>query len=214
MALGRAYARDVYRVARSVAQFALSGLLAVVVLGLIGVQILRATGRAEAVRDAKQVTALAGDGIVAPHLTPALLNGDPVARKRLDRLVRAQVLRDPVVRVKVWDSRARVLQCSPHRRHVGGIEPDPAHPLGAELRRQRCGAASVPSRDDHVGICSLDEQPCQPAPRLAIASQHQHGASVHALLPLQLHALLVSADGPRAARIPLARRPGHPDAVG
>jgi signal transduction histidine kinase len=81
----------------------------VVALGLIGVQILRVTGRSEAVRDATRLSAFAGDGIVSPHLTPALLHGDRAAIKKLDKLVRAQVLKDPVVRVKIWDSRSRIV---------------------------------------------------------------------------------------------------------
>jgi hypothetical protein len=76
----------------------------------------------------------------------------------------------------------------PDRHRVGGIEPDPAHPVGAQLRRQRRGAAAVASRDDYTGIRSLDQQPDKPAPRLAVASQHQHGAPVQAILLLRLQA--------------------------
>ena len=42
-----------------VLQFAVSGLLATLVIGLIGVAVLRHIGTREAVRDAKQVTRLA-----------------------------------------------------------------------------------------------------------------------------------------------------------
>ena len=98
-----------HRVASSVAQVALRGLLAVLVLGAIGVRALRGTGRAEAIRDAKQVTALAGDGIVAPRLTPSLLAGDPAAAERLSAIVRRRVLNAPVVRVKIWDASGRIV---------------------------------------------------------------------------------------------------------
>ena len=79
------------------------------VLGFIGVQVLRGTGRAEAVRDAKQVTALAGDGIVAPYLTPRLLNGRSGAERRLAGIVQRRVMKPPVVRVKVWDASGRIV---------------------------------------------------------------------------------------------------------
>ena len=80
------------------------------------------------------------------------------------------------------------LKRPPGRHRVGGIEPDPAHPVDAQLRRQRRGAAAVAARDDYTGIRSLDQQPDEPAARLAVASQHQHGAPVHAILQLRLQA--------------------------
>ena len=51
-------------------QFALAGLLATIAIGLIAVAVISRAGRREAIRDAKQVTALAGEGIVAPEVTP------------------------------------------------------------------------------------------------------------------------------------------------
>lgn len=83
-------------------QFAASGLLATAVIGLLSVAVMRRIGTDEAIRDAKQVTALAGRGIVEPSLTRGVLHGDPAALARLDRTVRSRVLRDGIVRVKVW----------------------------------------------------------------------------------------------------------------
>ena len=54
-------------VGRAVAQFAASGLLALVLLGAAGVYLLRETGRDEAIRNAKQVTALAAHSLVEPN---------------------------------------------------------------------------------------------------------------------------------------------------
>lgn len=96
-------------VRRAIAQFAISGLVAVLLLGIIGVEVLRATGRAAAIDDARRVTALAGRGIVAPELTRGVIAGDPRQLARLDRIVRTRLLRDPVVRVKVWDMRGRIV---------------------------------------------------------------------------------------------------------
>lgn len=95
--------------ARPVAQFALSGLVAVIVLGFGATLVLRHLGRKEAIRDARQLTELAARGIVQPALTPGTLRGDPAAIARLDRTVRARVLRDDVVRVKLWDQRGRIV---------------------------------------------------------------------------------------------------------
>jgi signal transduction histidine kinase len=110
----RARARAVPSVPRAVVQFALSGLAAVAVLGFVAVQILQHTGESEAIRDAKHETQLAGRGIVTPQLRAALLSGDGAAVARLDRVVRRYVLRDPVVRVKLWDASGRILYSDQH----------------------------------------------------------------------------------------------------
>jgi two-component system, NarL family, sensor kinase len=112
-----------------VVQFALSGLLATVVIGLVAVALLRRIGNAEAIRSAKQVTRLAGEGIVEPNLTPGVLAGDPAALRRLDRVVRARVLRDGVVRVKLWTPDGRIVY-SDEPRLIGARYP-PDEPLEA-----------------------------------------------------------------------------------
>jgi two-component system, NarL family, sensor kinase len=94
---------------RPVAQFALTGLAVLLLVGLVAVQILRATGRSEAIADAREVTRLAGQGIVAGELRPGIFSGDPQAIAHLDEIVRTRVLRAPVVRVKLWDASGRIL---------------------------------------------------------------------------------------------------------
>jgi two-component system, NarL family, sensor kinase len=89
-------------VARPLLVFAAASLAAVALLGLAAVAVLRATARSDAIREAKEVTRLVGEQIVAPALGGAIRGGGRSARERLDRVVRRSVLRDPVVRVKVW----------------------------------------------------------------------------------------------------------------
>ncbi|HEY6760009.1 MAG TPA: ATP-binding protein [Baekduia sp.] len=123
-----------------VLQFAVSGLLATLVIGLIGVAVLRHIGTREAVRDAKQVTRLAGEGIVAPVMSPAAVRGDPAALRRVDAVVRRRVLGDDVVRVKVWAPDGRIVY-SDEPRLIGARYPlDPedqrafsAHGVAAEV---------------------------------------------------------------------------------
>jgi two-component system, NarL family, sensor kinase len=93
----------------AVLQFAVSGLLATVLIGLGAVAVIQRTGTREAIRDAKRVTRLAGEGIVEPNLTPGVLAADPPALARLDRLVRSRVLRDGIVRVKLWTPDGRIV---------------------------------------------------------------------------------------------------------
>jgi two-component system, NarL family, sensor kinase len=92
-----------------VAQFALSGLLVVVCVAVVGVLAVRHISRDEALRDAKQVTELAGNAVVAPAIEPGVLDENPAALAKLDRVVRVYVLRDPVVRVKLWDESGRIV---------------------------------------------------------------------------------------------------------
>src|SRR3954447_25196649 len=99
-------------------QFAMSGLLATLVIGVIAVTITRSTGTREAIRDAKRVTRLAGDGIVAPAVDARVLAEDPAAIDRLDRIVRESVLRDGVVRVKLWREDGTIVY-SDERRLIG-----------------------------------------------------------------------------------------------
>jgi signal transduction histidine kinase len=93
----------------AVLQFALSGLVATLVIGAIVVAVSRQVGEHEAIRDAQQVTRLAGEGIVAPSLTAPMLRGDAAAVRELDRIVRTRVMRDGIVRVKVWNPDGRIV---------------------------------------------------------------------------------------------------------
>ncbi len=102
----------------AVLQFALSGLAIVVLLGLAGVELLRHTGNAEALRDAKNNTRIAAVGVAQPNLTPGVMRGDPRALARFDRIMRASVVRDPIVRVKIWTAAGRVVY-SDEKRLIG-----------------------------------------------------------------------------------------------
>src|SRR3954454_3948033 len=75
-------------VTRAVTQFALSGIAAVLLLGFTGVYLLRHTARAEAIKGAKQVTALAAHGVAEPNIRPVLAEGNRAAIAQLDRVVK------------------------------------------------------------------------------------------------------------------------------
>ena len=114
------------RLLSPVAQFALSGLLIVLAVAVVGVLAVRHISRNEALRDAKQVTELAGNAVVAPAIEPGVLDENPAALAKLDRVVRFYVLRDPVVRVKLWDESGRIVY-SDEPRLIGKrfeLEPD------------------------------------------------------------------------------------------
>jgi two-component system NarL family sensor kinase len=93
----------------AVVQFAMSGVLATLAIGLSAVAVGRHIGTEQAIRDAKQVTRLAGEGVIEPQLDDAVLRGDPRALRRLDAVVKRGLLRHGIVRVKIWSPDARVV---------------------------------------------------------------------------------------------------------
>jgi two-component system, NarL family, sensor kinase len=101
-----------------VTQFAVSGLVVVTIVAVVGVLLVQHISRNEALRDAEEVTRIAGEGVVAPAVEPGVLRGDPRALARLGGVVRRSVLHDPVVRVKLWDASGRILY-SDERRLIG-----------------------------------------------------------------------------------------------
>ena len=127
-----------------VAQLALAGLLATVLIGVLAVAITRRNGTQEAIRDAKVVARLAGRGIVQPEVTAAALAGDPAALARLDRVVRSRVLRgsDGIVRVKVWTPEGRIVYSDEPRLIGARYELE-----GDELRGLRTGAVAADVSD-------------------------------------------------------------------
>jgi signal transduction histidine kinase len=112
---------------RAVVQFAVSALVAVVLFGAAGVEVMRRVGTREAIRDAEEVTALAGNGIVAPYVTLALERGDPQAIRDMDRVVKDQVRKNArLVRVKIWTRDGYIIY-SDARALIGE-----RYPLGAD----------------------------------------------------------------------------------
>jgi signal transduction histidine kinase len=98
-----------------VLQFAGTGLIAVIVVGVAALFLFRNLGEDEAVRDARSLTRALGTAAVEPALTARLIAGDPAAVADFDRLVRRRVLRQGVVRVKLWTEDGRVAYSDEHR---------------------------------------------------------------------------------------------------
>ena len=90
--------------------FTLAAIAAVAVVGAVAAYLLNRAGEDEAIRDAKRVTQLAGEGIVEPELSPALLAGDPAAIRHLDAIVRDRILsHDGIERVKIWKRNGEII---------------------------------------------------------------------------------------------------------
>ncbi|MBS1881156.1 MAG: sensor histidine kinase [Actinobacteria bacterium] len=93
----------------AVLRFALGGIAALTVVGVVTFLVLRDVGTNEALKNAREVTAIVGKSIVEPNLSPALVRGEPAALARFNALVHERVLRDPIVRIKIWTPGGRVV---------------------------------------------------------------------------------------------------------
>ena len=96
-------------VGRPVAQFALTGFVALLLVGIAVGFFLRREATIQAVATARDLTRVTGTGVVEPVLTDAIVASDRAAVAALDRVVRARVLREPVVRVKLWTLDGRIV---------------------------------------------------------------------------------------------------------
>ena len=107
----------------AVARFAVVSVVAIVVLGAVGVTIMRRTGTSEAIREAKQVTRLVGRGTVEPRVTTAArVAGDRARSSTSIAWSAGRVLRDPIVRVKIWTRDGRIVY-SDEPRLIGARVP-------------------------------------------------------------------------------------------
>jgi two-component system NarL family sensor kinase len=122
----------------ALAQFAATGLVALVVLAVLGLGALRSATEHEALLQAADLTSAEAESVVEPLLTDSLLRGDPGAVAKLDGVVREQVLSRRVVRVKLWDASGRIVY-SDDRRLVGRVFPLDADDV-ATLRTGRVSA--------------------------------------------------------------------------
>jgi signal transduction histidine kinase len=90
-------------------RFVLTGLITLVILALATAWVSRDVGTEQAIQEARRVSWVSAQGIVAPVLTDDVLAGDAEALDTLDAAVRDYVLRGSLVRVKIWDANGTVV---------------------------------------------------------------------------------------------------------
>lgn len=125
-------------VARPLAIFAVSALVAFVAVGIGALFLLRGVGIDHAIAQARDLTGVLGRTAVEPALTDGVLTGDPAAIAALDRAVRPLLAGTTVSRVKVWTPDGRVVY-SDDARLIGesfGLDGD-------ELEVLRTGRAAA-----------------------------------------------------------------------
>jgi two-component system NarL family sensor kinase len=96
-------------VTRAVATFAVSGLVAIALLGGALALVLRNAGTDEAIRDARTLSGVVGHDVVEPVLLDSTVHQDLRAIAALDRVVGGRVLDSTIVRVKLWDATGRIV---------------------------------------------------------------------------------------------------------
>jgi signal transduction histidine kinase len=87
----------------------LAGLLAAAIITAGAYFVVTRNAVAEATRNAQEIAAIDGRGIVEPSLDDQVLAGDKAALAALDRLVHERVLSARVVRIKIWSPSGRVV---------------------------------------------------------------------------------------------------------
>ena len=99
----------------AVAKFAVGGLAALAAVGVGSYFLMRHIGTSEAIDNAKDVTRIVGRQIVEPRVTDGLLRERPSSIRSLDHVVRNNVLRRKIVRVKIWTAGGRIVYSDKHR---------------------------------------------------------------------------------------------------
>jgi signal transduction histidine kinase len=94
---------------RALSQFAVVGILVLVLLASTGLFALHHVAVDEEVGQAREITESATRFVVAPAVTAALIAGDDAAYRAFDAEMKSKVVQDRVVRVKLWDSTGRVI---------------------------------------------------------------------------------------------------------
>jgi signal transduction histidine kinase len=89
-------------VRREVLRFAIPGIVALLVVGAGSLWMASTVATDEAIRDARNDARLLARAAVEPEITRGLVDGDPTAVARFDDLIRARVLSDTIVSVRLW----------------------------------------------------------------------------------------------------------------
>lgn len=101
---------DRLEIPRLVLRYAVTGLVALLIVSVITAWVSRRLGTEEAIEDARRVATLTADAAVEPAIEDSLLQLDPEAIARLDTIVRRQIVeRGSFRRVKIWRSDGTII---------------------------------------------------------------------------------------------------------
>ena len=106
---GEVVAPDAVSPRRVLAQVAAAALVVVIVVGIAGALVSRRVAEQQSVHDVAELTDVLAQGIVSPALTDELLTDPGAAVRVLDPIMRAAVLSDSLIRVKLWTPDGTIL---------------------------------------------------------------------------------------------------------
>jgi signal transduction histidine kinase len=92
-----------------VLRFALAGFVAMLLVCAVTAWVSLRVGTQRAVEDARSLTRVVAQGIVAPTLHDGLIRSDASELRATDDVVRSRVLDDSLVRVKIWTTDGTVI---------------------------------------------------------------------------------------------------------
>jgi signal transduction histidine kinase len=124
-------------VGKVVARFAIAGFVALVLVIAFTAIASRRVGTEQAIEEARRVADISSVGLVAPVLDDDVVSMDRDALDRLDAVVRDNVLRGSLVRVKLWREDGTIVY-SDEPRLIGE-----QFPLGAEKEAVLAGGEQV-----------------------------------------------------------------------
>ena len=93
---------DVPSARRVILRMAATALVVLVLVALGGVVAASRLAERDAIHSGADIVGLLADAVVQPHVTDAVVAGDPAALAELDAAVRRGVLPRDIVRVKLW----------------------------------------------------------------------------------------------------------------
>jgi two-component system, NarL family, sensor kinase len=108
----------------ALAHFAILSMALLIVVATIGAIALHRVARDEAKRDARALTAALARGVIKPLMSTSVLDGDPEALARLDRVVSRRIIAparagvqpdNSIVRIKIWDTDGFIVYSDEHR---------------------------------------------------------------------------------------------------
>lgn len=111
---------------RALIQFAVSGLVALIIIGAIALVALRRQSTDQSIKEASTLSALIATSVVEPmlHERPQILDKDPAALAWFDERIRTRIIGDSsdVVRIKLWNTAGQIVY-SDERALIGRTYP-------------------------------------------------------------------------------------------
>ncbi len=102
-------------IAASVVQFAIIGVAILTVVAVVAGSRVRDTSTQESIRDARELANLMANQVVAPKVTPGLLEGNPEDIADLDEVINAIVGQGTINRVKLYEPDGTVVYSDEHQ---------------------------------------------------------------------------------------------------